>query len=351
MFSVLASNLTWGQMSDTRFFKPEGPFALAFLAKSVGAELAQPERANQLVHDIADLEQAGEGDISVFCDIRHAPAFAVSHAGVIVTTSKLGRHPHNGSALLFAADPRLAFAELGRLFYPAGVTMSFIHSRATVAASARIGAEVSIGSGAVIGEHAVIGAGSRIGANSVIGDGVMIGTNAEIGPNCSISHALIGDGVKFSSNVSIGGEGFGFVPGPKGPLRLSHVGRVVIGNGVEIGSNCSIDRGALGDTVIGDKTALDNLVQIGHNVQIGKNCVLAGQAGVAGSAILGDYVMVGGAVSISDHVTIGNGAKIAGKSGVMRDVAAGETVAGYPAMPIRQWHRQTAALIRLSKKS
>ena len=338
-------------MSDTRFFKPEGPFALAFLAKSIGAELAQPERANQLVHDIADLEEAGEDDVSVFCDSRHAHAFAISHAGVIVTTSRLSRHPHNGSALLFAADPRLAFAELGRLFYPAGPGKSFIHARATVAASAHIGAQVSIASGAVIGEHAAIGAGSRIGANSVIGDGVQIGTHAEIGPNCSISHALMGDDVKMSSNISIGGEGFGFVSGPRGPLRLSHIGRVVIGNGVEIGSNCSVDRGALGDTVIGDRTALDNLVQIGHNVRIGKHCVLAGQAGVAGSAVLGDYVMVGGAASISDHVTIGDGARIAGKSGVMRDVAAGETVAGYPAMPIRQWHRQTAALIRLCKKS
>jgi UDP-3-O-[3-hydroxymyristoyl] glucosamine N-acyltransferase len=116
---------------------------------------------------------------------------------------------------------------------------------------------------------------------------------------------------------------------------------------VEIGGNCAIDRGSLGDTVIGAMSALDNLVQIGHNVKLGKGCILAGQAGVAGSTTLGDYVMVGGAASISDHLTIGNGAKIAGKSGVMRDVAAGETVAGYPAVPVRQWHRQTAALAKL----
>ena len=202
----------------------------------------------------------------------------------------------------------------------------------------------------MIGEHVVIGARSRIGANTVIDEHVAIGSDAMIGANCSISHALIGTQVNISSNVSIGGEGFGFVPGPKGPLRLSHVGLVVIGNRVEIGSNCAIDRGALSNTVIGDMTALDNLVQIGHNVQIGKGCVFAGQAGVAGSAIIGDYVMVGGAVSISDHVKVGNGAKIAGKSGVMRDVAPGETVAGYPAMPIRQWHRQTRALAKLAQK-
>jgi UDP-3-O-[3-hydroxymyristoyl] glucosamine N-acyltransferase len=337
-------------MSDSRFFDPEGPFTLAFLAQAIGAELPQPERANQLVHDIADLSQAGGDDISLFCDASHASAFAASHAGVVVTSNKLSGHPHNGSGLLIVPDPKLAFAELGRLFYPARPVRNSIHRQAVVAASACIGPEVSIGPGTVIGEHAAIGAGSCIGANTVIGDGVQIGIGAEVGPNCSISHALIGAEVKLSSNVSIGSEGFGFVPGPNGPMRMTHVGRVLIGRGVEIGSNSSVDRGALGDTVIGEKTVIDNLVQIGHNVRIGKYCVLAGQVGVAGSAVLGDRVMVGGAVSISDHVVIGDGARIAGKSGVMRDIAAGETVAGYPAVPIRQWHRQTAALTRFPKR-
>ena len=338
-------------MSDKRFFKPEGPFALAALAERIGAELIEPARSNQLVHDIADLEQAGEDDVSVFCSASHAPAFARSHAGVVVTSKKLGELPHNGSALLLAADPRLAFAQLGRIFYPIGAPASFIHAKAIIAPSAHIGEGCAIAAGVVIGEHVHIGPRSRIGGNTVVEDGVSIGADSSVGPNCSISNALIGDGVNISSNVSIGGEGFGFVPGPTGPLRLSHVGRVLIGNKVQIGSNCAIDRGGLGDTVIGDMTALDNLVQIGHNVRIGKACVFAGQAGVAGSATIGDYVMVGGAVSISDHVTVGNGAKIAGKSGVMRDVAAGETVAGYPAMPVRQWHRQSVALAKLAKKS
>jgi UDP-3-O-[3-hydroxymyristoyl] glucosamine N-acyltransferase len=337
-------------MSDKRFFRPDGPFTVADLAARIGAELIEPERANQLVHDIAELEQASEDDISVFCNARLAPSFATSHAGVIVTSRKLGQLPHNGSALLLASDPKLAFAELGRIFYPAALPAPSIHPKAVIAKSAWIGEGSSIAAGVVIGEKASIGPGSRIGANTVIENGVLIGAGAVIGPNCSIQNAIIGDGVHISSNVAIGGEGFGFVAGPKGPVRLSHVGRVVIGNRVEIGSNCSIDRGALGDTVIGDMTALDNLVQIGHNVRIGRACVFAGQAGVAGSVIIGDGVMVGGGVSISDHLTIGNGAKIAGKSGVMRDVAPGETVAGYPAVPIRQWHRQTAILAKLAKK-
>jgi UDP-3-O-[3-hydroxymyristoyl] glucosamine N-acyltransferase len=337
-------------MSDKKFFKPEGPFTLSVLAQKIGAELTQPERASQLVHDIADLEQAGADEIGLFCNVSHAPAFARSHAGVVVTSKKLSDYPHKDSTLLLAADPRLAFAELGRIFYPAFVPKAFLHSGATIAPSARIGEGSAIAAGVVIGEQVSIGPRGRIGANTVIEDGVSIGADAVIGSNCSISNALIGDGVNISSNVSIGGEGFGFVPGPKGPVRLSHVGRVLIGTKVSIGSNCAIDRGGLGDTVIGDMTALDNLVQIGHNVRIGKGCVFAGQAGVAGSATIGDYVMVGGAVSISDHVRIGNGAKIAGKSGVMRDVAAGETVAGYPAIPVRQWHRQSVALAKLVKK-
>ncbi|HWC62370.1 MAG TPA: UDP-3-O-(3-hydroxymyristoyl)glucosamine N-acyltransferase [Rhizomicrobium sp.] len=337
-------------MSDKRFFSPDGPFTIADLAEKIGAELIETDRANQLVHDIAELEQAGEDDISVFCNPRLAPQFAQSHAGVIVTSKRLSELPHNGSALLLAADPRLAFAELGRIFYPAGAPAAFIHPKAVIAKSARIGDGSSIAAGVVIGERVSIGPGSRIGANTVIEDGVMIGARAAIGPNCTIRNALIGDGVNICSNVAIGGEGFGFVAGPKGPVRLSHVGRVVIGDKVEIGSNCSIDRGALGDTVIGDMTALDNLVQIGHNVRIGRACVFAGQAGVAGSVTIGDGVMVGGGVSISDHLTIGSGAKIAGKSGVMRDVAQGETVAGYPAVPIRQWHRQSAILAKLAKK-
>ena len=337
-------------MSDSRFFKPEGPFPLGQLAQKIGAELTEPARAGQLVHDIADLELAGQNDAAMFCSVRHAPAFAASHAGVVVTSKKLGDLPHNGSALLVADDPKLAFAQLGRIFYPAGAPKNFIHDKAVIAKSAKLGEGCAVGAGAVIGENVSIGARSRIGANSVIEDGVVIGAGAVIGPNCSISNALIGDDVNISSNVSIGGEGFGFVPGPKGPLRLSHVGRVIIGNRVEIGSNCAIDRGALGDTVIGDMTALDNLVQIGHNVRIGKACFFAGQSGVAGSVTIGDFVMVGGGVSISDHLTIGDGAKIAGKSGVARDVAAGETVAGYPAVPIRQWHKQNALLAKQTKK-
>ena len=336
-------------MSDSRFFRAHGPFTFGQIAAAVGAELADPARSGETASDIADLEQAVPGEVSVFSDSRHAAAFAASQASLVVTSRKLAALPHNG-ALLLTDDPRLAFARIGQLFYPREAPKNFVHARATVAANASIGADTAIAAGAVIGENVTIGPRCRIGANVVIEDGVAIGADAIIGANSTISHALIGDRVTIAFQVSIGSPGFGFVPGPKGLVRISQVGRVVIGDDADIGSNCAIDRGSLGDTVIGPMTALDNLVQIGHNVKIGRGCVFAGQAGVAGSTTIGDFVMVGGGVSISDHLTVGNGAKIAGKSGVMRDVAPGEVVAGYPAVPVRQWHRQTAALAKLVAK-
>ncbi len=336
-------------MSDPRFFKPAGPFTLNDLASKIGAVLADPAQGARTVKDIADLGGAGENDLALFSSIKLAPDFAVAKAGAIITTKKLGEQPHK-AALLYADDPKLAFALAGKIFHPAPAPHGFVHHSASVAASASIGADCHIAAGVVIGENVVIGPRSRIGGNTVIETGVVIGADAVIASNVSISHAVIGEGVDIAPNSTIGGEGFGFVPGPKSLVRLTHVGRVVIGNQVVIGANCAIDRGALGDTVIGDMTALDNLVQIGHNVKIGKACVFAGQSGVAGSVTIGDGVMVGGGVSISDHLTIGSGAKIAGKSGVAWDVAPGEIVAGYPAVPVRQWHRQSAALAKLIQK-
>ena len=337
-------------MSDSRFFQADGPFSLGHIAGIVGAELAQPERADEMIRDIAELALAGMGELAVFSDSRHARAFADCHATVVVTSKKLSVYPHNGSALLLADDPRLTFAQIGKLFYPRAEPKSFVHARAFLALTALIGEDTEVGCGAVVGDNARVGARCRIGANAVIGDGVILGDDTVIGANSSVSHALIGAKVSIAENVSIGGEGFGFVPGPKGPVRVCQLGRVIIEDSVEIGANCAVDRGTLGDTVIGAKSVIDNLVQIGHNVQLGKGCIIAGQAGIAGSTRLGDFVMVGGAASISDHLTIGDGARIAGKSGVMRDVAAGETVAGYPAVPVRQWHKQTAMLAKLAAR-
>ena len=328
-------------MSDGRFFRRSGPFALGEIASHVGGELAAEAPPTFLVQDVAALDSAVSGELSVYCDSVRSAEFAHSRASVIVTSRKLGEHEHNGSWLLLVRDPRLAFTQISHLFYPRDLPEPGIHSRAQVDATASIGAGSQIECGAVVGPHAQIGAGCVVDSNAVIGAGVIIGDHCRIGANSSISHAVIGSRVRISSNVSIGGEGFGFVPGPKGLLHVAHFGRVVIEDDVRIGGNCAIDRGAMGDTFIGAGTVIDNLVHIAHNVRIGRNCVIAGQVGIAGSSTLGDQVMIGGQVGVNDHITVGSRARIAAKSGVIFDVPEAETVGGYPAVPIRQWHRQT----------
>jgi len=267
----------------------------------------------------------------------------------MITTQKLGEMMTNGIGLLYVADPRLAFALVSGLFYPSHALETGIHATAIIHPRAEIGEACQIDAGVTIGRDVTIGRECHIEAHALIGEGVCIGDGCLIGANTTVSHALIGSRVRIGQNCSIGGEGFGFVPTPSGLLRLSQLGRVIIEDDVEIGSNCSVDRGALGDTLIGRGTVIDNLVQVAHNVRIGRYCVLAAQVGIAGSAEIGDHVMIGGQAAIVDHVKVGANARIAGKSGVMRDVPDGEIWGGSPAIPIRQWHRQTTALAQLVK--
>ena len=336
-------------MTDDRFYERAGPFTLGEIATKLGAEIAKGEPADLKLRDVASLESAEAGDISLFSDAKYANAFAVTKASVVITSDRLAALPH-GVTLLVVPNPRLAFAQVGHIFYPPPKLQPGMRAAAPVHPTATVGDGSEIGPGGEIGAGAQIGKNSFIGNNVVIGHGVVIGDDCRIGPGCVITHSVIGNRVVMGPNNSIGNQGFSFVPSLEGLLRVPQLGRVIIEDDVEFGSNCNVDRGAIGDTLIERGVRCDSLIHVAHNVRIGKACVFAGQAGVAGSAVIGDYVMVGGAVSISDHVTIGKGAKIAGKSGVMRDVAAGETVAGYPAVPIRQWHKQTAMLTRLSKK-
>jgi UDP-3-O-[3-hydroxymyristoyl] glucosamine N-acyltransferase len=337
-------------MTDDRFFPRRGPFSLGEIASHAKVELAADARRDLMIRGIAALDQAGPDEMSIFCDVHHSGAFATTHAAAVITSARLAERPHNGTALLVARDPRYVFAIVGLMFYPRDVADPGVHAGAIVDESAVIGEGCQIDSGAVVGPQVRLGARCHIAANAVLGRAVEIGENGFVASNATISHALIGANVRIGAGSVIGGEGFGVVPGPAGLICSAQLGRVIIGANVRVGSNCTIDRGAVGDTVIGDNTMFDNLVQVAHNVRIGSNCVFAGQVGVAGSATIGDGVMVGGGVSISDHLVIGSGARIAGKSGVARDVAAGETVGGYPAVPIRQWHRQTAHLLHVGAR-
>ncbi len=212
------------------------------------------------------------------------------------------------------------------------------------------GAGSRIEPGAVIEEHVRLGEGCHVGPNAVIGAGVSLGAGCSIGANVTISHTVAGDRLHVFVNSAIGRPGFGFVKTARGLLRMPQLGRVVIGDDVEIGSGCTVDRGTLGDTRIGTSCKIDNGVQIAHNVTLGIGCILAGHVGIAGSATIEDFVVVGGGVVISDHVTVGSRVQIAVGSCVIRDVAAKTILGGYPAVAMRQWHRQTVAVTRLARQ-
>jgi UDP-3-O-[3-hydroxymyristoyl] glucosamine N-acyltransferase len=220
-----------------------------------------------------------------------------------------------------------------------------------VEAGADLGPEVGIGAFAVIGRGARIGAGTRIGAHAVIGEGVSIGENCRIGTHVSISHAVLGNRVTLYAGARIGQDGFGFAVSDTGFVSVPQLGRVMIEDDVEVGANATIDRGSAQDTVIGAGSRLDNLVQIGHNVRLGRCCIVVAQAGISGSTELEDFVTIAAQAGLIGHIRIGRKARIGAQAGVMSDVEAGADVIGSPAMPFREFFRNVATLRRLSRRS
>jgi UDP-3-O-[3-hydroxymyristoyl] glucosamine N-acyltransferase len=301
-----------------------------------------------MIRDIAAIEHAGEGDITVLSDRRYLKLLGDRAATAVISTHALSEFISAEQHVIYSDHPRLAFTRLGYKFYRDPVAEHpGVDPNARIAEDAVIGANCQIDAGVVIGAKAEIGTGCEIGANSVIGAGVILGDYCRIGGNTTIRHALIGNRAEIGDGARIGGPGFGYEPDGSKLVRMLQIGLVVIEDDVDIGANTAIDRGATGDTVIGAGTKIDNLVQIGHNVRLGKSCIVCGQVGIAGSTIIGDGVILAGAASIADHLTIGSGAKVAARAGVMRDIEPGGAVCGVPALPVEQWRRQTAGLIRM----
>ncbi|MGO8920452.1 MAG: UDP-3-O-(3-hydroxymyristoyl)glucosamine N-acyltransferase [Stellaceae bacterium] len=337
-------------MADPRFFNAAGPFSVAEIAHRTGATIAGAGKAELLVRDVASLDAAGPEQLTWLDNRKYLDDFRRTGAGAIFVQPALAAQAPPAATLLLTEQPYRGYAVAAQAFYPEPPPVPGVAPGAVIDPSARLGEGTAVEANVVIGAGVEIGKRCLIGANSVIAAASRLGDEVRVGANVSISHALIGSRVRLYPGARIGQDGFGFALDPKGYVKVPQLGRVIIGDDVEIGANTTVDRGAGPDTVIGAGTMIDNLVQIGHNVHIGRGCVLVSQAGISGSTRLGDYVMIGGQGGLIGHLVIGSGARIAAQAGVMRDVAPGETVMGSPAGPVKEFFRQVAALQRLARR-
>ncbi|NQU60356.1 MAG: UDP-3-O-(3-hydroxymyristoyl)glucosamine N-acyltransferase [Rhodospirillales bacterium] len=338
-------------MADPRFYSVAGPIKLHELAKIAGADIAKGGDPDSEFVDVRALSDAGSEHVSFLDNKRYVESFSKSQAGVCLVHPDHASSAPKGMALLLTKEPYRAYARVAQAFYPKAAARKKISDSAIIHKTAKIGKSCRIDAGAVIGAKAEIGPNCHIGANAVIGDGVVLGQDCIVGPCVSLSHAIVGDRVIIHSGVQIGQDGFGFAPGADEHLKVPQLGRVLIDDDVDIGANTTIDRGSGPDTVIGAGTKIDNLVHIGHNVKIGKKCLIVGQTGVSGSTVVEDFVIMGGKAGIAGHLKIGKGTRIAAKAGVVGDLEPGSTVGGFPARPMKEWLRGVAVLRQLAKKA
>jgi UDP-3-O-[3-hydroxymyristoyl] glucosamine N-acyltransferase len=332
----------------TRFFQRSGPHCLSVIADAASGSIASGH--DRVFDGVAPLQTAGPEQISFLDNRRYAALLDVTRAGAVIVHPDMQSRVPESAVAIVTAEPYSGWARVARLFHPVPAATPGIHASAVVDDKAVIDVSAEIGPLCVIEAGAEIGPGCRIGPGAVIGGGVVLGRDCRVGAHASISHALLGDRVYVYPGARIGQEGFGFAVTKSGFVTVPQLGRVILGDDVEVGANSTVDRGSAGDTVIGAGSRLDNLVQIGHNTVLGRCCIVVAQVGISGSTVLGDFVQVGGQAAMAGHLKIGDGAQIGAQAGVISDVAAGTKMLGSPAQPSRDFFRQVAVLKKLAAK-
>ncbi len=337
-------------MVDRRFYDVQGPLPLAEVAAIADARLNEGADRQAVVADVAPIDRAGETDLSYIDDARALDPEALGALGAGACFAKpsdadalAGIRP----ALLWADRPQAAFARAARAFVR---PRAWAGQAALVSASATIAEDAVVAPGVVVGDGAVIGPGVRVEPNAVIGPGVALGGGVRIGAAAVVTFAVVGDDTAIHAGAIIGDTGFGVTVDAQGLLDAPHFGRVIIGRRVTIGANTTVDRGRFDDTEIMDDAKLDNLVQIAHNVRVGRSAVIAGCCGIAGSSTIGHGAVLGGSVGVKDHLSIGDGAQVAAATVLMHNVPAGEIWAGMPGKPIKTFFREVALLSKMARE-
>lgn len=336
-------------MADARFFHKVESLTVADIVRVGEITVADSVNQKRVFHDVAGLDMAGPDDVSWAFIPKVREALKNTKAGAVIVPEKFLSFVPAGCIALVSADPHRSYGLVASAFYPRRVE-AYISDKAYIDSTAEIGPGCRIEAGVFIGENVKLGAECDIHPNAVLEAGVQMGDGCTVGANATVSHCIAGNKVYIYPGCHIGQDGFGFAMSPaKGPQKVPQLGRVIIGNDVEIGSSTCVDRGAMGDTVISDGTRIDNLVQVAHNVKLGRCCVMVSQVGIAGSCEFGDFVVAGGQSGFAGHLKIGTGAQIGAQSGVMSEVPPGSILLGAPAVPHKDFMRQVLALKKLTQ--